>query len=186
MPAYNRQIIGKALKWGIVNDTPDSFVWEIGHTSPFSSPAFDFSSVPGETTCDSYNGPSWAKTVPIDIISVTFADGSHPQHWAVVSDYGGKDEVKTYCGSVRRAVSASTVVLLSSSGSWHYGVHFPDTVADYGPAGTASRSRTVGSSWTGHTYCDRYVDDLMGGAVSGREPSQVPGGPRCHGHPTSS
>ena len=39
MPAYDTQTIGNSLKWGAVHDTPDSFVWEIGHTSPFTSPA---------------------------------------------------------------------------------------------------------------------------------------------------
>jgi hypothetical protein len=157
MPTYNRQVIGKALKWGIVNDTPDSFVWEIGHTSPFSSPAFEFC-VPGETNCDSYNGPSWAKTVPIDIISVTFADGSQPEHWAVVSDYGGKDEVKNYCGGYGGPFCIYPWYSLSSSGSWHYGVHFPDTVADYGRAGQFFQKPHCGGPFgPDSTYCDHVI-----------------------------
>ena len=35
-PAFDRQEIGNALGWGIVNDAPNSFVWEIGHRSDFS------------------------------------------------------------------------------------------------------------------------------------------------------
>src|SRR5215469_11186771 len=38
LPAFSAQKIGNALGWGLVDDTPNSFVWEIGHTSPFTSP----------------------------------------------------------------------------------------------------------------------------------------------------
>jgi hypothetical protein len=34
MPAYSQQTIGNNLLWGAVDDAPNSFVWEIGHTSP--------------------------------------------------------------------------------------------------------------------------------------------------------
>jgi hypothetical protein len=33
MPSYDTQQVGKSLGWGIVNDAPNAFVWEIGHTS---------------------------------------------------------------------------------------------------------------------------------------------------------
>jgi hypothetical protein len=46
LPAFDKQEIGNALGWGLVNDTPNSFVWEIGHTSPFTSPPAQFC-VPG-------------------------------------------------------------------------------------------------------------------------------------------
>ena len=36
------QKIGNALTWGATNDAPAAFVWEIGHTSPFTSPAAAF------------------------------------------------------------------------------------------------------------------------------------------------
>ena len=93
MPSFDTQAIGNALGWGIVSDTPNSFVWEIGQTSPFTSTAPAFC-VPGEVGCYSYDTAAWQGTLPIVISSVTFADGSHPQHWAVVSDYGDKAEVK--------------------------------------------------------------------------------------------
>jgi len=57
LPAFGAQKIGNALGWGIVDDTPNSFVWEIGHTSPFTSPASRFC-VPGQTFCDSYTPPT--------------------------------------------------------------------------------------------------------------------------------
>src|SRR5258708_18858927 len=42
LPAFSTQQIGNALGWGAVNDTPNSFVWEIGHTSDFTTPAARF------------------------------------------------------------------------------------------------------------------------------------------------
>ena len=60
---------------GSVYDTPNSFVWEIGHTSPFTSPASKFC-VPGQSICQSFNNSAWAGTSPIQIKSVTFGDGS--------------------------------------------------------------------------------------------------------------
>ena len=45
------------------------------------------------------SAPAWAGTLPIEIKSVTFGDGSTARHWAVVSDYGGKAEVNQYCGA---------------------------------------------------------------------------------------
>ena len=42
MPAYDTQAIGNSLAWGAVNDAPNAFVWEIGHTSPFTSPRSQF------------------------------------------------------------------------------------------------------------------------------------------------
>src|SRR5437763_290256 len=59
MPAFDKQEIGNALGWGLVYDTPNSFVWEIGHASPFSSPPSQFC-LPGQTFCDSYDAAHWA------------------------------------------------------------------------------------------------------------------------------
>jgi hypothetical protein len=39
LPLYATQQIGNALGWGLVDDTPNAFVWEIGHMSDFSTPA---------------------------------------------------------------------------------------------------------------------------------------------------
>ena len=54
LPAFDTQEIGNALGWGLVNDTPNSFVWEIGHTSPFTHPASQFC-IPGQPICQSFN-----------------------------------------------------------------------------------------------------------------------------------
>src|SRR5215469_16781070 len=75
LPAFGAQQIGNALGWGIVDDTPNSFVWEIGHTSPFTTPAGQFC-LPGQTNCDSYDTAHWLGFSPLQIKSVTFGDGS--------------------------------------------------------------------------------------------------------------
>jgi hypothetical protein len=36
MPAFDTQTIGNALGWGLVFDTLNAFVWEIGHESVFT------------------------------------------------------------------------------------------------------------------------------------------------------
>jgi hypothetical protein len=38
LPAFDTREIGNALGWGAVFDTPNSFVWEIGHTSNLTFP----------------------------------------------------------------------------------------------------------------------------------------------------
>ena len=98
LPAFSQQQIGNALGSGIVDDTPNSFVWEIGHTSPFTTPASQFC-VPGQTFCDSYDTAHWLGFSPLQIKSVTFANGSTANKWAVVSDFGGTAEVNQYCPS---------------------------------------------------------------------------------------
>jgi hypothetical protein len=42
MPAFDVQKLGNALGWGLVNDAPNSLVWDIGHTTPYHSPASRF------------------------------------------------------------------------------------------------------------------------------------------------
>lgn len=91
-PEYSTQEIGNALDWGAVWDTPMSFVWEIGHSDLYGDHPGQFC-LPGQTFCGSFNNDNWAGFRPIRIFNVTFGDGSHPQHWAVVSDTGGKAEV---------------------------------------------------------------------------------------------
>jgi len=105
MPAFDTQQIGNALSWGLVNDTPNSFVWEIGHTSPFSSPKSQFC-LPGQTFCDSYNEASWLGTQPLQIKGVSFGDGSPASQWAVVSDFGreGRGEPVLRRGQLRQPV----------------------------------------------------------------------------------
>src|SRR6266481_10223677 len=106
LPAFSAQKIGNALGWGIVNDTPNSFVWEIGHTSDFTRPAGQFC-VAGQTICDSYDTSHWLGFTPLQIKSVTFGDGSTSKEWAVVSDLGGNAEIDATCPSNGGALATS-------------------------------------------------------------------------------
>ena len=87
LPAYDTQAIGNSLAWGLVNDAPNSLVWEIGHESLYAATPEAFC-LPGQQGCDSYNAPSWAAMIPIRVLGVTFGDGSQARTWAVVSDTG--------------------------------------------------------------------------------------------------
>jgi hypothetical protein len=91
-PEFSTQEIGNALDWGGVWDTPMAFVWEIGHSDLYGDHPGQFC-VPGQTFCGSFNNDNWAGFQPIRIFDATFGDGSHQQHWAAVSDTGGKAEV---------------------------------------------------------------------------------------------
>jgi hypothetical protein len=91
-PEFSTQEIGNALDWGGVWDTPMAFVWEIGHSDLYGDHPDQFC-VPGQTFCGSFNNDNWAGFRPIRIFDATFGDGSHQQHWAAVSDTGGKAEV---------------------------------------------------------------------------------------------
>jgi hypothetical protein len=91
-PEFSTQEIGNALDWGGVWDTPMAFVWEIGHSDLYGDHPGQFC-VPGQTFCGSFNDDNWAGFQPIRIFDATFGDGSREQHWAAVSDTGGKAEV---------------------------------------------------------------------------------------------
>jgi len=164
MPAYNTQKIGKSLKWGIVHDTPDSFVWEIGHTSPFTSPGSQFC-VPGAAGCYSYDAPAWRdQSPPIHILGVTFGNGSHPSSWAVVSDYGGKAEVldpnnnNSTCTSYGGPFCTYPWYAQNADGSFTYGVDYPTTAHDFGKANQFPQQTKCGGPFgPNSTYCDRVI-----------------------------
>ncbi len=156
MPAFDTQTIGNALGWGIVNDTPNSFVWEIGHTSDFSTPAGEFC-LPGETECASYNAASWAGTLPIRILSVTFGGGSKAKEWAVVSDFGGKAEVNQYCPTYGAPYCIYPWYSLGTNGL-HYGVDFAKTITDFGQADQFQQQPLCGGPFgSDTTYCDTVI-----------------------------
>jgi len=164
MPAYNTQKIGNALKWGAVNGTPDSFVWEIGHTSPFSSPSSAFC-WPGEAGCYSYDAPAWAnQSPPIHILNVTFANGSHPTSWGVVSDFGGKAEVLDpgETGSTCTAYGGPFCIYpwytRNRDGSFSYGVNYPTTANDFGKVNQFAQQEKCGGPFgPNSTYCDTII-----------------------------
>jgi hypothetical protein len=167
LPAFNTQEIGHSLSWGSVFDTPNSFVWEIGHTSPFTSPASRFC-VPGQSICQSFNGSAWAGTSPIQIKSVTFGGGSHPSRWATVSDTGGKAEVlgnsfvgPTDCTSYGGPFCIYPWYTQGSSGV-HYGVGFPDKLNNLGGVDQFAQAPECGGPFgADSTYCDTPVPVVL-------------------------
>ena len=151
LPAFDNQAIGNALAWGLVFDTPNSFVWEIGHESIFTGGAAFC--VPGQVGCDSYNADSWAGFSPIQIKGVTFGDGSVASLWAVVSDQGGKAEVNRTCSVYGGSFCIYPWYTLGRSG-FHYGVDYPDNVKDFGKAEQFPQTLQCGGPFgPDSTYC---------------------------------
>jgi hypothetical protein len=137
MPAFDAQKLGNSLGWGLVNDAPNSLVWEIGHTSGFTKPAAQFC-VPGSVTkppCYSYDVPTWLGFQPLQIKGVTFGDGSSARSFAAVSDYGGKAEVDQFCGAANYGTPFCTYPWFAynaSAKAYTYGGDYPGTTKDFG------------------------------------------------------
>ncbi|MGH3008593.1 MAG: hypothetical protein ACRDLM_04205 [Gaiellaceae bacterium] len=139
LPAYSVQKDGNALGWGLVNDAPNSLVWEIGHTGDYTTPAGQFC-LPGSATkppCYSYDVPSWLQFQPLQIKGVTFGNGSAAKSWSVVSDYGGEAEVNQYCGAANYGTPFCTYpwyAFNGTLGAFTYGGDYPGTTNDFGQA----------------------------------------------------
>jgi hypothetical protein len=158
LPAFSQQKIGNALGWGLVNDTPNSFVWEIGHTSPFTSPAAQYC-LPGQSLCDSYDAAHWLGFSPLQIKSVTFANGSRAGKWAVVSDFGGTAEVNQYCPSYGGPDCIYPWYAFNGTDTaFTYGADYPGTQDDYGQASQfATTPQCSGPFGPDSTYCDTVL-----------------------------
>jgi hypothetical protein len=161
LPTFSRQQIGNSLGWGIVHDAPNSFVWEIGHTSLFSSNPGAFC-VPGDTSgeCQSYNAPAWFGTSPIRIESVTFGSHGLAKHWAVVSDYGGKAEITdpkelgSECSGYGGPFCIYPWYSQNTDNSFRFGVDSPSTARDFGKASEYSQVTACGGPFgIDTTYC---------------------------------
>jgi hypothetical protein len=159
MPAFSTQQLGNALGWGLVNDAPNSLVWEIGHTSPYTSPGGQFC-LPGSATkppCYSYDTPTWTQFSPLLIKGVTFGDGSSAQGWAAVSDYGGKAEVNQYCGAANYGAPFCTYPYFAynnSAKAFTYGGDYPGTQNDFGQADQFQQTKQCGGPrGPNSTYC---------------------------------
>ncbi len=163
-PEFSTQEIGNALNWGGVWDTPMSFVWEIGHSDLYGDHPGAFC-VPGQTFCGSFNFDNWAGFQPIRIFDATFGDGSHPQHWAVVSDTGGKAEVlgNSFVGPTDCTAYGGPYCIypwFSSDGSaLNYGVNHPNTVDNFGKADQFAQTATCPEDgvFSGPTYCATII-----------------------------
>lgn len=163
LPLFSAQQIGDALGWGLVDDTPNSFVWEIGHTSDFTTPAARFC-LPGDTACDSYDTAHWLGFTPLKILSVTFADGSHPSGWAAVSDLGGKAEINASCPTYGVAFcSYPWYAFNSDAKGFTYGADYPGTQFDYGQGSQFATTPQCGGPFgADSTFCDTVLAPVPG------------------------
>jgi hypothetical protein len=161
LPAFSSQQIGNALGWGAVHDTPNSFVWEIGHTSDFTKPAGQFC-VAGQTTCDSYDTAHWLGFTPLQIKSVTFGDGSAARQWAVVSDLGGIAEIDATCPANGTAFCTYPwYAFNSSSKAFTYGATYPGTQFEYGQSSQFAATPLCGGPFgPDTTYCDTVLQPV--------------------------
>jgi hypothetical protein len=98
--------------------------------------------------------------MPIQIKDVTFGDGSSAQHWAAVSDTGGKAEIfgNSFVGPTPCPGYGGPFCIYpwysSSPNGFHYGVHFPDTTNDYGEADQFAQELHCGGPFgSDSTYC---------------------------------
>jgi hypothetical protein len=163
-PQFDTNEIGNALDWGLVWDTPMSFVYEIGHSDMYGDHPNEFC-VPGQAFCGSFNAADWAGQQPLRIFDATFGDGSHPEHWAAVSDTGGKAEVlgRSWVGPTDCPDYGGPFCIypwFSWDGeAWNYGVNYPNTVDNYGRAGQFAKRLTCPEDgvFEGPTYCDTIL-----------------------------
>ena len=161
MPAYDRQQLGNALNWGLVNDAPNSLVWEIGHTGNYTTPAGQFC-LPGSVTkppCFSYDVPTWLKFSPLRVLGLTFGDGSTPKGWSVVSDFGGKAEINQDCGAANYGRPFCTYPWFAQNGAaFTYGGNYPGTTNDFGQADQFQQTKNCTSPLGGFPqYCSTVI-----------------------------
>jgi hypothetical protein len=154
-PSYDTQKLGNSLFWGGVSDAPAAFVWEIGHdflTGNLCSP--------GQHGCWSYSPRAWANIAPIEIKGVTFGDGSQAEHWAVVSDLGGKLWVdSSHCKSYGAGGFCIYPWYSRGSSGFHFGVDYPDNLDDYGQADQYQQSAMCGGPFgPGSTFCATTIE----------------------------
>ena len=158
MPAYDVQAIGNSLAWGLVDDAPNSFVWEIGHTSDFTSPAGQFC-VAGQTICDSYDTAHWLGFTPLQIKSVTFGNGSRAHQWAVVSDLGGIAEIEATCpGNGGAFCTYPWYAFNGTAKAFTYGADYPGTQFDYEQSAQFATTPQCGGPFgLDSTFCDTVL-----------------------------
>lgn len=161
MPAFSVQKLGNALGWGLVDDAPNSLVWEIGHTGNYTTPAGQYC-LPGSATkppCYSYDVPTWLKYSPLRIEGVTFGDGSKAQGWSAVSDFGGKAEVLQDCGSYGGAFCTYPWYAFNGTdNAFTFGGDYPGTTNDFGQADQYDQTKNCPSpSGPNTTYCSTLL-----------------------------
>ena len=164
MPAYSVQKTGNALGWGLVNDAPNSLVWEIGHTGNYTTPAGQYC-IPGSATkppCYSFDVPSWLTFSPLQVKGVTFGDGSSAKSWAAVTDTGGEAEVlgnsfvgPTTCSGYGGPFCTYPWYAWSGTlNAFTFGGDYPGTTNDFGQAAQFDQNEDCASPADGAPqYC---------------------------------
>ena len=102
---------------------------------------------------------------PIRIFDATFGDGSHQQHWAAVSDTGGKAEIlgNSFVGPTDCTAYGGPYCIYPwfswDGGALNYGVHYANTVDDLGGADQFAQVATCPEDgvFAGPTYCDTII-----------------------------
>ncbi len=163
-PAFDRNKIGNALDWGGVWDTPMSFVYEIGHSDIYGDHPGAFCK-PGQEFCGSFNYLNWAGQQPLRIFDVTFGDGSHPKHWAVVTDTGGKAEVvgHSFVGPTHCTGYGGPYCIYPwfswDGAAFNYGVKYLNTTDSFGRADQFAQKTKCPEDgvFPGNTYCDTII-----------------------------
>jgi hypothetical protein len=99
----------------------------------------------------------------LQILGVTFGNGSTARHWAVVSDFGGKAEIRgvtnsSDCSGYGGPFCIYPWFTTAANGTWRYGVDYPGTAADYGKANQFPQTTRCGGPFGANsTYCDNVV-----------------------------
>src|SRR5262249_1380241 len=140
------------------------FVGELAPPPPSPPPPSHFC-WPGEAGCYSYDAAAWRnQSPPIHILNVTFADGSHPSSWAVVSDYGAKAEVldPTETGSTCTSYGGPFCIYpwyaQNADGWFTSGVDYPTTAHDCGKVNQFPQQPKCGGPFgPDSTYCSRVI-----------------------------
>jgi len=165
-PQFDTNEIGNSLSWGGVWDTPMAFVYEIGHADLYGPHPQQFC-VPGQQFCGSFNQANWAGMQPLRIFDATFGDGSHPEHWAAVSDTGGKAEVlgNSFVGPTKCDGYGGPFCIYPwyswDGQAFNYGVDYPNTVDNLGRSGQFAKRTTCppppDSPFGDPTYCATII-----------------------------
>ena len=104
--------------------------------------------------------PTWLKFSPLQILGVTFGDGSTAKGWSAVSDYGGKAEINKDCGAANYGTPFCTYpwYAQSSSGAYTYGGDYPGTANDFGQADQFQQTKSCTSPLGGFPqYCSTIL-----------------------------
>lgn len=102
---------------------------------------------------------SWLGFSPLQIKSVTFANGASASKWAAVSDFGGAAEVNQYCNACGGPYCIyPRYVFNGTDTAFTYGADYPGTQNDYGQASQFAATPQCGGPFgPDSTYCDTVL-----------------------------